>query len=267
MQSQIVKREPRTFLSLAIALCFAATLPLTAQSAPDCPGLPNAARLKNVLQSVVKEGPSKNGGMGNQEWAVIVNRDGVGCAVVFSGTTASQEWPGSRVIAASKANTANGLSNSVYALSTANVFAASQPGQSLYSLATSAPPNPKAAFGDPGTFGTPNDPMVGKMVGGVIVFGGGLALYNSQGRVIGGLGLSGDTSCTDHIIAWKIRHDLQLDNVTMGPSPAHNDNMILDYKNGFSPSGFGHPLCKGGMDPQYIIESLSKKFPSGPGHK
>lgn len=233
-----------------------------AQNPAECPGLPNAESLRGALQSVVKEGPSKNGGMGNQEWAVIVNRDGVGCAVVYSGTTRSQEWPGSRVIAASKANTANGLSNTDYAISTANIFAASQPGQSLYSLATSAPPNPQAVFGNPASFGTPNDPMVGKAVGGIIVFGGGLPLYDGSGKIVGGLGLSGDTSCTDHIIAWKVRHKLGLDHLPMGPSPDHNDNMILDYNNGFSPSGFGHPDCKGGMEPSHIIENLSKEFPT-----
>ena len=69
------------------------------------------------------------------------------------------------MIAAEKANTANGLSGNNYALSTANIFAASQPGQSLYSLATSAPPNPNAVFGNPTTFGTADDPMVGKAIG------------------------------------------------------------------------------------------------------
>ena len=226
-----------------------------------CAGLPDANTLRGALQSVVKQGSSKNGGMGNQEWAVIVDRDGIGCAVVFSGNSRSDEWPGSRVIAASKANTANGLSSSDYAISTANIFAASQPNQSLYSLATSGPPNPQAVFGNPSTFGTPTDPMIGKAVGGVIVFGGGLALYNSQGKVIGGLGLSGDTSCTDHVIAWKVRHQLNLDHVPMGPTPQHDDNMILDYNNGYSQSGFGHPDCKGGMDASHIIENLSKDFP------
>lgn len=253
----------RKLLVTGTAIAALAGLPCVAQAKPDCSGLPDASTLKSAVQAVVKEGSQKNGGMGNQEWAVIVNRDGIGCDVVFSGENRSQEWPGSRVIAASKANTANGLSNSDYALSTANVFAASQPGQSLYSLATSDPPNPKAVIGDPSSFGTANDPMVGKAVGGIIVFGGGLALYNSSGKIVGALGLSGDTSCTDHIIAWKVRHALHLDHVPMGPSPAHDDNMILDYKNGSSPSGFGHPDCRGGMEPSYIIESLSKDFPTG----
>ena len=90
--------------------------------------------------------------------------------------------------------------------------------------------------------------MVGKKIGGVNVFGGGLALYNAQGKIVGGLGVSGDTSCTDHIIAWKIRHRLNLDNVPAGVSPTHDDNIIFDIApdaNGHpvSASGFGHPVC------------------------
>jgi uncharacterized protein GlcG (DUF336 family) len=233
---------------------------------PDCSGVPDAGKLKQVLQQVVKGGAAQNGGLGNQEWAAVVNRDGAVCAIVYSGTTRGDQWPGSRMISAEKAATANGLSNRDFALSTANVYAASQPGQSLYSLATSSAPNPAAAFGDPTTFGTQKDPLVGKAPGGVIVFGGGLPLYNSNGKIVGGLGLSGDTSCADHVIAWKVRHALQLDAVPMGPGPDHNDNMILDFKDNYSPSGFGHPSCKGGTSSDSIIMNLSKEFPTGP-HK
>lgn len=260
-------RVSKLRFSFVLSLAIGAGVPCWGQTPPSCSQLPDAGHLRSAVQAVVKQGSAKNGGMGNQEWAVVVDRDGVVCAIVFSGTTRSDEWPGSRVIAGSKASTANALSSADYALSTANIFAASQPGQSLYSLATSAPPNPQAVFGNPATFGTPNDPMVGKAIGGVIVFGGGLPLYTKQGKIVGGLGLSGDTSCTDHVIAWKVRHELQLDGVPMGPSPAHNDNMILDWKNGYSPSGFGHPSCKGGMPADSIINSLSKDFPTGPGKK
>lgn len=228
-----------------------------------CKELPDHNKLRTVLQSVVKQGKQQNAGMGNQEWAVIVDRDGIGCAVAFSGDNRSQEWPGSRMIAAEKANTANGLSGPDYALSTANVYFASQPGQSLYSLIASAPPNPQAAYGDPTSFGQENDPIVGKPVGGIIVFGGGLALYSAKGEIIGALGLSGDTSCADHAMAWKVRHELHLDAVPMGPSPDHNDNMILDIQNGVSASGFGHPVCKGGNPGEDIIRNLSKNFPTG----
>ena len=255
------------FAAKSFLAFLAVALPCLAQSTPDCSQVPDAGHLRSAVQSVVREGASKNGGLGNQEWAAVVNRDGVVCAIVFSGNSRSDEWPGSRVIAASKASTANGVSGNDYALSTANLYAASQPGQSLYSLATSAPPNANAVFGDPATFGTPTDPMVGKAIGGVIVFGGGLPLYATSGKIVGGLGLSGDTSCTDHVIAWKVRHELHLDTVTMGPSPEHNDNMILDFKNGASVSGFGHPSCKGGMVPDAIIHELSNQFPTGPSRR
>ncbi len=239
----------------------------TAARAQDCSSLPDYNKLKQAVQGAVKGGQHANGGMGNQEWAVIVNRDGIVCAVVFSGPDRGAEWPGSRVIAAEKANTANALSTSDFALSTANLYTAAQPGQSLYSLTTSAPPNAQAAYaGSPNQFGQQNDPMVGKPIGGVIVFGGGLALYDSKGKILGGLGLSGDTSCADHVIAWKVRHTLGLDHVALGVAPGQTDNMILDIQNGQSASGFGHPTCKGGMPSDEIIKKLPQDFPLA-GHK
>jgi hypothetical protein len=132
-------------------------------------------------------------------------------------------------------------------------------------LTTSAPPNPAAAFaGPPDAFGQTNDPMVGKPIGGIVVFGGGLALYDSKGKIVGGLGASGDTSCADHIIAWKVRHSLGLDHVPYGVAPGQNDNMILDIENGQSASGFGHPSCKGGKPPDEIIKQLPQQFKPGP---
>lgn len=50
----------------------------------------------------------------------------------------------------------------------------------------------------------------------------------------------------------KVRHELHLDAVPMGPSPDHNDNMILDFHNGVSASGCGHPSCKGGTQADNI---------------
>src|SRR4051794_12267431 len=73
-------------------------------SADKCSGLPDYQKLKAALSSVVKQGKELNSGLGNQEWAAVVNRDGIVCAVVFSGPDRSAEWPGSRLIAAEKAN-------------------------------------------------------------------------------------------------------------------------------------------------------------------
>src|SRR5438046_2100383 len=80
--------------------------------------------------------------------------------------------PGSAVIPMEKATTANAFSLKAMALSTANLFALAQPGQSLYGIIAASPPSPDGANGDPAQFGTPSDPMTGKRMGGVIVFGG-----------------------------------------------------------------------------------------------
>jgi uncharacterized protein GlcG (DUF336 family) len=237
--------------------------------AADCGALPDHGKLRAALQAVVKLGQDVNTGLGNQEWAAVVNRDGLVCAVVFSGPERGAQWPGSRLIAAEKASTANALSGPSFALSTANLFYASQPGQSLFGLTTAAPPNAQAAFaGPPQSFGEPNDPMVGKPIGGIVVFGGGLALYDSRGKIVGGLGVSGDTACADHVVAWKVRHALELDAVPVGPAPNGTDNLILDLDgSGKSASGYGHPSCKGGKASDAVIPKLSADFPTGPKKK
>jgi uncharacterized protein GlcG (DUF336 family) len=235
----------------------------SAQNAQDCSKLPDFNKLKTVLTEVIKEGSGANGGLGNQEWAALVNRDGNICAIAFSGPNRGSQWPGSRTIAAVKASTANAFSTSNFALSTGNLWAGAQPGGSLYSIVM--PPNPSVVLaGDPQAFGQQNDPMIGKAPGGVIVFGGGLPLYSEKGEIVGALGISGDTSCTDHVVAWKIRRNLKLDAVPMGVAPGPSDNLIFDIQNGVSSSGFGHPTCKGGQPSDEIIKSLNETLPVGP---
>jgi hypothetical protein len=95
------------FLILLLSLCS------WSQAGPNCTGLPEYSKLKTALISTVKEGEAANGGLGNQMWAVVVNRDGVVCAVTFSGPDRGSQWPGSRMIATEKANTANGLSGCI----------------------------------------------------------------------------------------------------------------------------------------------------------
>ena len=120
----------------------------------------------------------------------------------------------SRVISAQKANTANSLSLNGLALSTANLYSAVQPGGSLFGLQESNPVNIDAAYGgNADEYGTTSDFMIGKRIGGVNVFGGGVALYDASGAVIGAVGVSGDTSCADHSIAWKVR-----DYLLVGPN-------------------------------------------------
>jgi uncharacterized protein GlcG (DUF336 family) len=239
--------------------------------------LPSHAEVTAALKAVVDAGG--NGGLENDMWATIVDRDGVVQVVTFSGDARGDQWPGSRVISAQKANTANAFSLPHgskgllpgLALSTANLFSAVQPGGSLYGLQHSNPIDTAVAYKGPSeNYGTHNDPMVGKKIGGVNVFGGGLALYNADGELVGAIGVSGDTSCTDHIIAWKVRHALNLDNVVAGVSPTGDDNIIFDISpdaNGHpvSAGGFGHPSCDSvGIPSSAIALGLPVFYPVGP---
>jgi uncharacterized protein GlcG (DUF336 family) len=206
-----------------------------------------------------------NGGFDLDMWATVVDRSGVVVAVAFTGSDVGDQWQGSRVISAEKAYTANAFSLPALALSTANLYAASQPGGTLFGLDGTNPADAAAAnAGDPADWGTAQDPMVGKRIGGIVVFGGGLALYAADGTLLGGLGVSGDASCADHNIAWKTRFFLGLDNVPAGVSPPPAfDNIIYDFRGDpadpVSPSGFGHPECSAAATA--ISLSLPNPFP------
>ena len=91
---------------------------------------------------------------------------------------------------------------------------------------------------------------------------------DDQGEVVGGLGLSGDESCTDHGIAWRVRHAINLDNVPAGVTKANDDNIIHDLSvdpatgRMQSASGYGHPTCS--PTTTTIAEDLGDRFPTGP---
>jgi len=162
-----------------------------------------------------------NGGLGFDMWCTVVDREGVVQAVAFTGATAFDQWPASRAI---------------------------------------SPVDEEVAYAGPTQrYGTEQDPMVGKKIGGINVFGGGLALYGADGTLLGALGVSGDFSCADHIIAWKVRDRLELDFVPAGvsPPPAY-DNIIFDLTS-VSPSGFGHPECN--ATTEQIAEDLPTTHP------
>jgi uncharacterized protein GlcG (DUF336 family) len=228
-----------------------------------CKNLPGYSDLKAALNSATS---TETSGLNNQMWGTIVDRDGVVCAVAFTGVNRGAQWPGSRVISAQKANTANAFSldsssssggsgqPNGLALSTANLYSAVQPGGSLYGLQASNPVDTGVAYKGPSTkYGTAQDPMVGNKIGGVNVFGGGLALYGSGHVIMGAVGVSGDTSCADHNIAWRVRHNLGLDNLAgvggVSGDPTRPDNIVYDITpnpnggTGKSAGGYGHPMC------------------------
>ncbi len=249
MRYRGMKSSPRRAFAYAIgigasSLAFASGA--HAGDSFDCKALPGHAELKAALDRAVAE---EGSGLDLDMWATIVDRDGRVCAVAASGGDRGAQWPGSRVISAQKANTANAFSLDGLALSTANLFSAVQPGGSLFGLQLSNPVNTAVAYKGPATaFGTARDPMVGGVVGGVNVFGGGLGLYDKSG-VVGAVGLSGDTSCADHMIAWRVRHELGLDKLASAGAEGVSgdtdrpDNIVFDIGEVGSRGGFGHPGC------------------------
>lgn len=195
-------------------------------------GLADAVQSK--LAAIAQSG---NGGIftPNRMWSAVVDRQGVLCSVISNNP---DTWPGSRAIAMAKASTANDFSSSSLALSTANLYSLTQPANSnttpdqgipagsLYGLNNSNPFNPDFLA---------QNPDVGRVAGGIISFGGGVALYQN-GQVVGGLGVSGDTACADHAIAYRMR-------AAAGLNGTPNSDNIVYLAIGELPSGFKHPHC------------------------
>ncbi len=129
---------------LTIMLALSVSLPGYAQAhnssdinvAAACKQLPSYSQLKSAL---IAARTQSNGGFNLDMWGTVVNRDGVVCAVAFTGSDRGSQWPGSRAISAQKANTANAFSLPKLSLSTANLYSAVLPGGSLFGLQASNP--------------------------------------------------------------------------------------------------------------------------------
>lgn len=220
---------------------------LAANASDACDALPNHAALKAALTEARKQ---DNAGFNLDMWGALVARDGTVCAIASTGKSWGDQWPGSRVIAAQKANTANAFGLPGLALATANLYSAVQPGGSLFGLQESNPVNTDAAYaGSAKKWGTESDPMVGEKIGGVNVFGGGLALYNKAGEIVGGFGVSGDSSCADHFIAWRARHTLALDYVPGSVGPGGVDQIA--FKGNWS-----QPHCVDAKKEDAVVKQL-----------
>src|SRR6185436_15459493 len=114
-----------------IAVLIGGVTTARAAASDACKDLPSQGSLQSALALAQAQ---SNGGFALHMWATVVNRDGEVCAVAFTGGDRGDQWPGSRVISAQKANTANAFSLPGLALSTANIFTAVQPGGTLYGL-------------------------------------------------------------------------------------------------------------------------------------
>jgi uncharacterized protein GlcG (DUF336 family) len=237
-------RTWRALIGAVLLACMAigiAGAPAAAQGGP-CAGLPSAAELRTALRNAATGtnvapalGPGTDaGGLfgGARMWGAVVNRSGEVCVAITSTEDPTQTWPISQAISKAKAYTANSVSLDDFVLSTARLYTLVQPGHSLYGLNNSNPFDPEhlAAPDERGREGGR------RIAGGIITFGGGVPLYR-DGRVVGGLGVSGDTACADHEVAKRVR-DLTRLNPAGGPLV---DDIIYSSVDG--PSLFQHPLC------------------------
>jgi uncharacterized protein GlcG (DUF336 family) len=200
--------------------------------AAKCTDLPNDSQLRAAM---LASASTTAGGLfaGARMWGAVVNRDGEICASATTTSDPTQVWPGSQAIAKAKAYTANAFSLDSLALSTARLYTFTQPGHSLWSLGQSNLFNPEFLAPPGGQGGQQGNQEI---AGGLIFFGGGVALYK-DGRVIGGLGISGDTSCTDHEIAKRSRNNLRMN----PPGGATADDIV--YSPPDPASVFAHPQC------------------------
>jgi uncharacterized protein GlcG (DUF336 family) len=225
---QLMSKRWNVFVCVLIALATSSTVSYGA----SCAGLPTSSQLKAMLQAAPGSGGDAGGLFhGTKMWAAVVNRDGQLCGAATSTADPTQVWPGSQAIAKAKAYTANAFSLDGLALSTARLYTFTQPGHSLWGLNQSNPFNPFMLG--------PTFPVVGsgRIAGGMITFGGGVPLYSTGGSIIGGLGVSGDTACTDHEIAKRVRNAAGLN----PPGGALVDD--ISYSSADGASVFTHPLC------------------------
>jgi uncharacterized protein GlcG (DUF336 family) len=217
--------------SMFLTAALLALLHAPATLAQNCQGLPTASQLKALLQAAAAIPDAGGLFQGERMWGAVVNRAGEICAYAASQNDPTQVWPGSQAIAKAKAYTANAFSLDTLPLSTARLYTFTQPGHSLWSLGQSNLFDPQALAPPSGASGGN-----GRIAGGLIFFGGGVPLYR-DGKIIGGLGVSGDTSCADHEIAKRVRN-------AAGLNPP--DGQLADditYSTADGPSQFTHPLC------------------------
>jgi hypothetical protein len=177
-------------------------------------------------------------------WAVLVDTSGVVCAVANTeeGNLSVNAELAHRILAAHKANTSNIFSNNKATTASGQLYTQSLPGGTLYNVNLDSKVDPYS--GNVRNFGTLKDPLIGKRIGGFSSLAGGLGLYDAKKTKVGAIGVSGNSRCTDHLVAWKIRDKLAggayvSSNIPGGFSPLGNDALVLDVSP--DPTGSGGP--------------------------
>jgi hypothetical protein len=263
---------------LASAIVLAGMSFASSVMATTCASLPKAAELKTVLMSIDNDPQDSTGhtvnvagnsGLSAHKWAVLMDSSGIICAVVHSlpaDMDVASDLPlAHRVYAAQKAYTTNTFSHNAGGLSSANLYLPALPSGSL-SSSTDLNGNVDFLAGDINAFGTTSDPLVGKRIGGYNGSGGGLTLYDKNYKKAGAIGVSGDTACAAHIVAWKVREQLgngaySVAHLPWGPINL-KDSMIQDIKlgpyggQGTSPSTLGHPKCTNNPTPEQAGDAI-----------
>jgi len=232
--------------------------------ANTCAALPKADELKKLFVQVsvgTAENPTPNGGRAHHGWLTLVDSKGVVCAVVHSApagidVTTDMSGIGHREQSAKKANTSVSFSNNEVALASGNLYVPSMPGGQLFGTISSTADSLAINGSDSAKWGTTKDPMIGKIIGGYAPIAGGLPLYNSAKKKVGAIGVSGDTFCTSHVVAWKVRELLAggsygVANVPGGIANGYtNDALVQDIDPAqvpgtaaYSKGGFGFVQC------------------------
>ena len=190
-----------------MAFSFTAGIAQAQPNTTGCSALPNQGTLKAALDKATAEEKS---GLNNHMWATVVDkarrrlRGGIFrlrslCAVGGEPRDFGAEGEHGKLARArfDVELCRVGPGNRPCTVNGESAIPQHQPGGSLFGLQESNPVNTAPAYNVPySTYGTTKDPLVNHRIGGINVFGGGLALY-ARKRVVGGVGVSGDTSCAD----------------------------------------------------------------------
>jgi uncharacterized protein GlcG (DUF336 family) len=175
---------------VVLAVTFISSLTLMEQGEAADPSLTNAEVDLIIANAIAQAGvePSllRVNGAGVQQMTrmhvAVVDRRGK----VIGFESMADAWVGSEDIARAKAYTAMAFSSDENALTSRTIGVLSQPGGDLWQIGNS---------NRPGTASGNIDEQ------GLIEFPGGLPLYDANGKLVGGIGVSGDSVCHDENVA------------------------------------------------------------------